>query len=131
MNFMKLFKYLNPLNLILAFFLGLDAKAAEDFGLSEAAREGGLISGSGQPPSIQQVTGQIIGGVLAFVGVIFLILTIYGGITWMTAGGNEEKIKKAKGLIVNSIIGVIIILAAYTIVNYIFASITATTTGGQ
>lgn len=91
-------------------------------GLKEAAQKGGLIKG-GKAPTLQETIGSVIGAVLAFVGVIFLILIIYGGITWMTAGGNEEKIKKAKGLIVNSIIGLVIILAAYSIVSFIFTQI--------
>jgi hypothetical protein len=90
--------------------------------LKNAAKAGGLIKGD-EAPTLQATIGSIIGAVLAFVGVIFLILIIYGGITWMTAGGSEEKIKKAKGLIVNSIIGLVIILAAYSIVSFIFTQI--------
>lgn len=90
--------------------------------LKNAAKAGGLIKGD-KAPTLQATIGSIIGAVLAFVGVIFLILIIYGGITWMTAGGSEEKIKKAKGLIVNSIIGLVIILAAYSIVSFIFTQI--------
>jgi len=43
-------------------------------------------------------------------GALFLILMIYGGFTWMTAQGNEEKIAKAKRIIVNAVIGLSIIL---------------------
>ena len=68
---------------------------------------------------IQTKTGQIIGIVLAFIGVIFLILTIYAGITWMVSGGNQEKITKAKDLIIHSIIGLIIILIAYAAVAFV------------
>jgi hypothetical protein len=63
--------------------------------------------------------GQIIGAVLAFVGVLFLLLIIYAGITWMTAAGNETTITKAKTLIINATIGLIIILAAYAITSFL------------
>ena len=62
--------------------------------------------------------GNILRIVLSFLGVIFLILIIYGGFTWMTAGGNEQQITKAKGIIFNAIIGLIVVLAAYAITAY-------------
>jgi len=61
----------------------------------------------------------MIGFVLSFIGVLFLILTIYGGINWMTAGGNEQKVEKAKTIIINAIIGLLIVLSAYTITSFI------------
>lgn len=63
--------------------------------------------------------GQIVGAVLAFVGVIFFVIIIYGGFMWMTAGGNEEKVKKAIELIVQAVVGLIIIGAAYLITRFI------------
>lgn len=63
--------------------------------------------------------GQIVGAVLAFVGVIFFVIIIYGGFMWMTAGGNEEKVKKAIELIVQAVVGLIIIGAAYLITKFI------------
>jgi len=52
-------------------------------------------------------------------GVIFLILAIYGGFKWMTAAGNEESVEKAKKTITNAILGLVIVLAAYAIVKFI------------
>ena len=71
----------------------------------------------------QSKIGQIIGLVLSFIGVVFLVLMIYAGITWMTAQGNDQTISKAKDLIVSSIIGLIIVLAAYAITSFIGAQI--------
>lgn len=68
---------------------------------------------------IQTKAGQIIGTILSFVGVIFLILMIYAGITWMVSGGNEQQVTKAKGMMVNSIIGIIIVFAAYAIISFV------------
>lgn len=66
-----------------------------------------------------ELIGQVINGVLAFLGVIFLILMIYGGYLWMTAAGNETQVEKAKDIIRDSIVGLIIILAAYVITYFI------------
>ena len=64
-------------------------------------------------------TGQIIGLVLSFIGVLFLGLMIYAGIMWMTAGGNEQTITKAKDLLVNAAIGIVIVFAAYAITVFL------------
>ena len=63
--------------------------------------------------------GTMINIALSFLGVIFLLLTIYGGYTWMMASGNEQTVAKAKGIIFNAIIGLLVVLAAYTITNFI------------
>jgi len=68
--------------------------------------------------------GSIIGTLLSFLGVIFMILVIYGGILWMTARGNEAQVDKAKNLLVNAIIGLIIVLAAYAITAFIGGELT-------
>lgn len=63
--------------------------------------------------------GDIIGLVLSFVGVLFLILIIYGGISWMTASGNDQKVEKAKTIIINATIGLLVVLSAYAITSFI------------
>lgn len=56
---------------------------------------------------------------LGFLGVIGVIITIYGGFTWMTAAGDDEKVSKAKKTIIAGLIGTVIIGIAWTIVSYI------------
>ncbi len=63
--------------------------------------------------------GTIIKAVLALVGTIFLILTIYAGILWMTAAGNEERVKKATSIITTAVVGLIIVMAAYAITYFV------------
>ena len=63
--------------------------------------------------------GVIIGAILSFVAVIFMILIIYAGILWMIARGNEQQVDKAKNLIIQAIIGLIIVLSAYIITSFI------------
>jgi len=61
----------------------------------------------------------VIKTILALVGTIFLILTIYAGILWMTAQGEEEKVTKAKEIIKASIIGLVVIMSAYAITFFV------------
>ena len=68
---------------------------------------------------LQTKVGQIIGVVLSFVGALFLLLMIYAGILWMTAQGNEQQVTKAKQLMFDAAIGMIIIFAAYALTTFI------------
>jgi membrane-anchored glycerophosphoryl diester phosphodiesterase (GDPDase) len=61
------------------------------------------------------ILGSIISLLLSLLGVIFVILIVYGGFEWMTAGGIETKIEKAKEIIRQSFIGLIIVIGAYAI----------------
>jgi type IV secretion system pilin len=69
---------------------------------------------------ITDIISKIIGYILAMLGVILLVQIIFAGYSWMMSGGNEESIKKAKDKIVSSIIGLVIIMAAYILVSAIF-----------
>jgi len=64
--------------------------------------------------------GRIIKTVMGVMGSIFLLMLIYAGVLWMVAHGSAEKIKKAGGIIIWSTLGIIVILASYAIVSFIF-----------
>lgn len=64
---------------------------------------------------LPDVIGEIIAQVLGLMGVIFAVLIIYSGIRWMTAAGDSGRVEKAKNILINSVIGLIITLAAYSI----------------
>ena len=66
-----------------------------------------------------EAIAKVIKIVLGFLGVIFIILILYAGFTWMTAAGNEEKVKKAKDIMVAAVIGVTIVLMAYAITYFV------------
>ena len=67
----------------------------------------------------EKIIGRVIGIGLSFVGILFLGLLIYGGVTWMMARGNEEDVKKSMDLIQAAIFGIIIVLLAYAITVFI------------
>ena len=56
---------------------------------------------------------------LSALSLFAIVMIIIGGYTWMTAGGNEEKIKKAKSLIQTTIIGLVIILFSWAIFLFV------------
>lgn len=73
--------------------------------------------------SIDPLIGSIIQSALSFLGVIFLLLMIYGGYLWMTAQGNDQQVEKAKNLIIAAIIGVIVVASAYAISYFVVGSL--------
>jgi|GEM_PF-309358 cytochrome bd-type quinol oxidase subunit 2 len=89
--------------------------------LDEVAQKSGFNPGNEM--SLDERISSFIGIFLSFLGVIFLILMIYGGYNWMTAAGDEKKIDKAKDTIRAAIIGIIIIIAAYAISVFVVSRI--------
>lgn len=75
------------------------------------------------------VTYRIINIALTFLGIGFLVLLVYAGTLWVIARGNSEGIDKAKHLIRQAVIGLIIILSAYGVAATIFQIIDLSTSG--
>lgn len=89
------------------------ADVGEIQGQLQAAAETGAGYGAAQDPRITAAI--IIRAALGVIGIIFVVLTIYAGATWMLSAGNEEKITKAKNILKASVIGLAIVLCAYGI----------------
>lgn len=78
---------------------------------------------------IRMVVANIIRTALGLLGIVALALIIYAGYLWMTAGGNEEQVATAKKFLLNSAIGLAIILSAYAIVSFVISKLISATTG--
>ena len=94
-------------------------------GLTNTAKKAGLGSAA---PSLTDILGPLINSAFALTGVIFVILMIYGGFLYMQARGNEDDTKKAKAIITNAIIGIIILALAFAITNFVIGAIGTATT---
>ena len=84
-------------------------------------------TGTGLKSDLASTVATVIKAVLALVGTIFLVLTIYAGILWMTAQGNEEQVTKAVGIIKASVIGLVIIMSAYAITYFVTSKLGSAT----
>jgi hypothetical protein len=91
----------------------------DDGGAGATADSGGIST----DPTITSIIGTVISAALGMLGVIFLGLVIYGGILWMTSEGEEAKVEKARKIITDSIIGLIVVMAAYAISFFIFSAL--------
>jgi hypothetical protein len=92
--------------------------------LKAAAKNAGYDEKVVQP---EQVAAKLINTALSFLGVIFLVLMIYGGFTWMTARGNDQAVDKAKDIIIAAVIGMVIVVSAYAITYFVVEQLGAGT----
>src|SRR3989344_6250368 len=90
-----------------------------DLGLDSAANIG--LGDRGLKDSINSIIQILLG----FLGILAVIIILWGGFIWMTAAGDETKVDKAKKLIISGIVGIVIILAAYIIANFVITTIGA------
>jgi hypothetical protein len=81
-----------------------------------------------EPLHIEDIIGRLVQILLSFVGIIFIILIVMGGVQWMTAGGNEQRLEKAKKRITQAAIGLAIVVAAYVIAFWISDALRYSTT---
>ena len=127
-------KLISLLAILPAFFLSLPARAQSQ-GTYDFVNQSGLnVTGSqaGYSDALKALSptylgSKAIGIILSILGVIFIALIIYGGVTWMIAEGNEQKVEKAKQIIIASIVGLVVVLAAYAASYFIISYFSAKT----
>src|SRR3989338_9322949 len=93
---------------------------------------GKVNENTGLSSDISVSLGTVINTALSLVGTIFLGLMIYAGILWMTAQGNDDKVQKAKDIIIAAIIGLAVTMSAYAITYFVTNRLTggALSSGG-
>lgn len=124
----KIISFVLLLTLALGLVTVVNAKdiTSESLGISYAT-ETGLGN-----KDIRATVASIIRVAMGLLGIVAVVIILIGGFTWMTAGGNEEKVGEAKKWIFAGIIGLAIILSAYALATFVINSlVTATTTGVQ
>ncbi len=109
-----------------SFLLAKGVFAVEVADLGTAVVENNLKLGSSSPVQIILRIIQLFLGLLSFLTVIIIM---YSGFLWTTSGGNEEKISKAKKLLKNAVIGIIIILSAWGITAYVLSALVGSGNG--
>ena len=97
-----------------ALLVGKAALAQIDWGLNYAQNVG---LGTRE---VRDVAVDVIQALLGLLGILALVIMLYGGFRWMTAAGNEENVASAKKIMAAGIIGLIIIFFAYAIVMFVF-----------
>lgn len=78
---------------------------------------------------VRTTVSNVIRAFMGLLGIVAVIIILLGGFKWMTAAGNEEKVSEAKKLIISGIIGLVIIMMAYAIAQFVVTAIVNGTSG--
>lgn len=86
------------------------------------------VNGTGQDINIPKVTGtdlvsNILNTVYFIVGFVAVGMLIYAGIQYLTANGEPGKAKKAMNTIIFSVVGLVIVIAAFAITNFVITNV--------
>lgn len=105
--------------------LSFSIQAATFADINKNLQSAGTATGYDITNDYTVIVGRIIKTALSVVGVLFTLLMVYGGFLWMTAetGAGRNQLDKAKKVFVYSIIGLIVIIAAYAITSFVVSSI--------
>lgn len=116
--------------LSLFFLVPFSVCQAEDYGAGKVAGVAKIGSTVAGESSVEGLIGKVISLALSFVGIVFFILILYAGVTWMTAMGNTEATTKSKNIIEAAVIGLVLVSAAYAISSFVFSKIGSSSSGG-
>lgn len=87
----------------------------------EAVRKANGCDGSKN--ALPGIVENIIEAIILVMGIVAVIAIVYGGVQYMTSTGNTDKIQKAKHTILYAVIGLIICVLAYAIVNFVIGTL--------
>ncbi len=79
----------------------------------------------GNTVTVPGLVHNIINAALGVVGSLALVMFIYGGFTWMLAAGNEQAVEKGRNILVWAAVGLVVIFASYSFVNFVISAITS------
>lgn len=121
-------KNLKTTILSLALVLGVLAVPvlAGDLALADAADEiskGVQASNDGNNKNLNDFLKDIVNIILFVLGAIAVIMIVIGGVKYTTSNGDSSAVKSAKDTILYSVIGLVVAIMAYAIVNFVLANI--------
>lgn len=99
------------------------AAASEALKGIKGSDEGGVNPGA--DTDLMGSIQKILSAVFAIIGVIAVVMIVLGGISYATSQGDPSKVKKGKDTILYGIIGLVISLLAFAIVNFVLGSLGA------
>ncbi len=119
----KKFNFLKIAEVALAIVLTTAPLAVSALQLPNCSSLNGVncVSGNG---TLSGLIIYVINIMLGIAGVLAVLFLIIGGFWYITSAGNEETAEKGKGTAVNAIIGIVIVILSYVIVNVISSMVT-------
>ncbi len=80
-----------------------------------------------QQQDLRITIARIIRTAMSLLGIVAVLIILYGGFKWMTSGGSDEATGDAKKIITAGVIGLVIILTAYAIASFVINSLVTAT----
>ena len=107
--------------------VGVGAVLAPDYASASPWQNGmNAAMGNDVPTNLDGTGGavtNIINGALYVIGVLAVVMVIIGGVQYTTSGGDQAAVTKAKNTILYGIIGLVIAILAYAIVNFVIGKV--------
>jgi hypothetical protein len=107
---------------------------SDETGLPETADKAGYTTNLAcldeEGGCIPAFIGTFVNALLGIFGALFLALIMWGGVQYMFAQGDTEKVKKAQATLKNAILGMIIVAASYAIASYVLDVLTEASAAG-
>lgn len=97
-----------------------ESDLCKDDSISEELRE---AAGCETKTMATQFVSNLLQVVLGLVGVIAIVVIIYGGFTYMTSAGDTGKVQKGKSILIYGVVGLIVALSAFAIVRFVAGSL--------
>ena len=77
----------------------------------------------GNPDSMETMVQKILTAVFTVIGIVAVVMIVLGGVNYTTSQGDPSKVKKAKDTILYGVIGLVVALMAFAIVNFVLNSL--------
>ncbi len=90
---------------------------------SQASTGADAARPDGVPDSLEVQVKDIINTVLYVVGILAVVMVIIGGVQYTTSGGDQAAVTKAKNTILYGLVGLVISVLAYAIVNFVLSKV--------
>ncbi|MBI1961525.1 MAG: hypothetical protein HYS45_02385 [Parcubacteria group bacterium] len=94
------------------------SRQADPFGVTDASQ-----INVGQNQDLKGSIANVVNILLGFLGILAVIIILYAGFKWMTASGNEEQVGEARKMLLQAVIGLVIIMLAWVITNFVTSQI--------
>ena len=108
--------------------------AVPTFALSLMDVINGAYRGQGQPTELLNgptaLIPRAINLMLFVIGILSIFMLIFGGIRYVVSGGDQTRVKDAKNTILYAIIGLVVAILGYAVVQWVISVVGAGSTGG-
>ena len=98
----------------LAESLGTFSPPSDAYSAGAATPDGGVAL-----TNLETFLSNIIGFLTILGGIFFIVYFLIGGLTWVTSGGDSGKVGKARNQMIQGVIGLVVIVAAYSIIGIV------------